>query len=259
MKKYILLLLVCAITNSLFAQNKHFTTSGTIEFEKRVNMYAIIKKMIDEEKDNESWYGPAFEAYKKNNPQFKSLKSTLTFTNNKTYYTPVVAEAAPSNGWFSDMPQAQQINTVYTDLNTSAYTANKKVFDEQFLVKDTTRKINWKITDETREIAGYTCRRANALVMDSIYVVAFYTDEIAVSGGPEFFTGLPGMILGVAIPHENITWFATKVTDTPIAETTLKTPAKGKAVNTASLTTTLKSVMKNWGEYGKKFFRMYLL
>jgi GLPGLI family protein len=259
MKKYIILLVACIFGSSLFAQNKHFTTSGTIEYEKRVNMYAIIKKMIDEDKENESWYGPAFDSYKKNSPQFKTLKSTLTFTNNKTYYTPIVPETTPNNGWFSDMPQAQQINTIYTDLNSNMYTADKKVFEERFLVKDTARKINWKITDETREIAGYPCRRANALIMDSIYVVAFYTDEIALSGGPEFFTGLPGMILGVAIPHENITWFATKVTDTPIAESTLKVPAKGKAVNNTTLTTTLKGVMKNWGEYGKKFFRMYLL
>jgi GLPGLI family protein len=257
MKKYILILLACLCGGSTFAQNTHFTTNGTIEFEKKVNMYAVIKKVIN--KDNESWYTPAFESYKKTNPQFKVLKSTLTFTNNKTLYAPVVSDEPPSNSWFSDMPLAQQINTVYTDLNTNVSTTNKKVFDEQFLVKDTARKINWKITDETREIAGYTCRRANAIVMDSIYVVAFYTEEIPLSGGPESFTGLPGMILGLALPHENVTWFATKVTDAPVAETAMKVPAKGKAVNFKGLTTTLTAVMKDLGEYGKKFFKIYLL
>jgi GLPGLI family protein len=48
-------------------------------------------------------------------------------------------------------------------------------------------------------IAGFNCRRANAMIMDSIYVVAFYTDEILTTGGPESFSGLPGMILGVAL------------------------------------------------------------
>ena len=257
MKKYILLLLTCLFSGSLFAQNQHFTTSGTIEFEKKVNMYAIIKKIIN--KENESWYAPAFEAYQKTNPQFKTMKTTLTFTGNKTYYAAVPTDAVANNSWFSDMPLAQNINTTYTDLNTNISTTGKKVFDELFVVKDTARRITWKITDETREIAGYVCRRANAVVMDSIYVVAFYSDEIPVSGGPESFTGLPGMILGIALPHENVTWFATKVTDLPVPETSLKIPSKGKLVNAAGLTTTLKSAMKSWGEYGQRFFKIYLL
>jgi GLPGLI family protein len=257
MKKYIIILISLFSSSILFAQNAHFTTSGIIQYEKKVNMYAVIKKAIN--KDNESWYTPAFESYKKNQPQFKVLKSTLTFGNNKTLYAPVIDDAPVSNSWFSDMPLAQQINTVYTDLSSSFSTTNKKVFDETFLVKDTARKINWKITNETREIAGYMCRRANAIVMDSIYVVAFYTDEIPLAGGPESFTGLPGMILGVALPHDNVTWFATKVTDTIVPETSLKVPAKGKVVTYAGLKITLTNVMKDWGEYGRKFFSIFLL
>jgi GLPGLI family protein len=257
MKKYIIILISLFSSSILFAQNAHFTTSGIIQYEKKVNMYAVIKKAIN--KDNESWYNPAFESYKKNQPQFKVLKSTLTFGNNKTLYAPVIDDAPVSNSWFSDMPLAQQINTVYTDLSSSFSTTNKKVFDETFLVKDTARKINWKITNETREIAGYMCRRANAIVMDSIYVVAFYTDEIPLAGGPESFTGLPGMILGVALPHDNVTWFATKVTDTIVPETSLKVPAKGKVVTYAGLKITLTNVMKDWGEYGRKFFSIFLL
>ena len=91
--------------------------------------------------------------------------------------------------------------------------SQKTVFEQTFLVEDTLRRIKWKITDETRPIAGFNCRRANALIMDSICVVAFYTDEILTTGGPESFSGLPGMILGIALPHEHITWFATKVED----------------------------------------------
>src|SRR5690606_26879032 len=49
------------------------------------------------------------------------------------------------------------------------------------------------------------------VIYDTIYVVAFYTDEILLRGGPEGFGGLPGTILGLAIPRYNTTWFATKV------------------------------------------------
>lgn len=248
------LLLLCG--KASFAQYAHFTTEGTIEFEKTVNMYAIIKKSIN--KDNEQWYGPAFEAYKKGQPQFKVLKSTLTFSKDKTLFTPT-EEDNPNRGFFSNNPMVEQNNTTFTDLTVSNMICNKKVFEETFLVKDTTRKINWKITSETRDIAGFHCRRANALIMDSVYVVAFYTDQIPVSGGPESFTGLPGMILGVALPHENITWFATKVIDAPVAPKDLAAPAKGKPVNKKQLIETLQPALKDWGDEAQLYLKAFSL
>lgn len=259
MMKYILLsatFLFLLAGNLLFAQNAHFTQHGTIEFEKSVNMYALLQKQIN--KDNEDFFRPILESYKKTQKQFKVLKSTLTFANNKTLFTPIEPETN-QGGFFSDSPLATQVNTIFTDLTTSTINSQKKVFEETFLVKDSTRKINWKITSETRDIAGYACRRANALVLDSIYVVAFYTDEIPVSGGPESFSGLPGMILGVALPHENMTWFATKVTDVPIDDKALAPPKKGKVVDNKGLLTTLRSVMKNWGDYSKLYLKAFSL
>jgi GLPGLI family protein len=255
MKKITLTIIGLLISHILFAQGVRFTTAGTIEFEKRVNMYAMLQKRIN--KDNEAYYAQYIESYKKKNPQFKAFKSTLTFSQNKTLFTPIEDENGGGGsfmGGYSNQP-----NTIFTDVATHTSITHKEVFEEVFLVKDSTRKINWKLTSETREIAGYTCRRANALVMDSIYVVAFYTDQIPVSGGPETFTGLPGMILGVALPHENVTWFATKVTDMPVTENTLKVPAKGKPVDNKQLKAKLEAALKDWGDYAKETFRALLL
>src|SRR4051812_44730549 len=74
------------VSGKLFAQHAHFTTSGTIDFERKVNMFAIIPKVIN--KDNEAWLTPMLEAYKKSQPQFKISKSTLSFSNNKTLFIP---------------------------------------------------------------------------------------------------------------------------------------------------------------------------
>ena len=249
--KSIIITVISAIvlsTTAALGQNAHFTNSGTIEFEKTVNMFALIKKEIN--KDNESFLEPAFETYKKNQPQFKKLKSTLTFGDGKTKFVP--GEPEESRGFFGDNAMVSQNNTVFTDLDSHTFINQKVVFEETFLVKDSTRKINWKITDETREIAGYTCRRANAIIMDSIYVVAFYTDKIHVSGGPEGFTGLPGMILGVALPHENITWFATKVQVVDIPTATIHAETKGKKIDRKSFLDALYKVMKNWDTWGRK-------
>ncbi|MFC0517962.1 GLPGLI family protein [Mucilaginibacter angelicae] len=245
-------------TNLLLAQgNKHFTFHGTIEYDKSSNMWAMLQKMIN--KDNEAWYQPMYDQYKKSKPQFKVLKSTLKFGNNQTLFTPIEPEYTPNN-FGDELPMAIQNNTIFTDFNTGISTSQKKVFEETFLVKDTTRHIKWKLTGETRDIAGYTCRRANGLILDSIYVVAFYTDEIPVSGGPESFNGLPGMILGVALPHENITWFATKVTEQPVDEKSLIAPKKGKAGNNKSFLTVLQNAMKDWGEtYAKQYLKGFSL
>jgi len=257
MKKHIIILLAIIFTgNCLLAQNSHFTTNGTIEYEKTVNMYALFKKRIN--KDNESYMQPYFDNFKKNNPQFKKLKSTLTFSKDKALFKPTAEEVTRDNFWGNDAT-IDQINTIATDLATGTSVVQKKIFEELFLVKDSLRKINWKLTDEKREIAGYSCRRANALIMDSVYVVAFYAEEIPVTAGPESFTGLPGMILGVALPHENVTWFATKVTDVVVEPKAVAAPVKGKTVNNKQLKETLDPVMKDWGASAQLMLKAFLL
>jgi GLPGLI family protein len=244
------------VISSCLAQESHFASSGIIEFQKKSNMFGLIRKEIS--KDNDDWRVKPFEEYQKSNPQFKVLKSTLKFGNNKTLFSPIEEEDAKRNGWF-DLPISNQNSTIYTDFNTGISTAQKSVFEQMFLLKDTTRKINWKITDETRDIAGYSCRRANAVIMDSIYVVAFYTDKILVSGGPESFTGLPGMILEVALPHENLSWVATKVTEVTVPETDIVPPKKGKPVNNQTFRETLNKALKDWGTWGHSYLKAFWL
>ena len=241
------------ICSSAWAQYARFPQTGTIEFEKKINMHAVIKRTIN--KENEAYYVPMFEQYKKTQPQFKTSKSTLFFSKDKSLYVPVEDKG---NAMFSWHPATMQVNTVYTDLSAKTSSIQKKVFEETFLVKDSIRNIKWKITDETREIANYTCRRANAVIMDSIYVVAFFTEQIPVSAGPETFAGLPGMILGLALPHENVTWFATSVTDKPL-EKPIVVPAKGKVVNNAGLRATLEKSLKSHKDFMATALKVFML
>jgi len=256
--KKILLTLICLvfIANPMLAQNVHFVTSGTIEFDKTVNMYALMQKEIN--KENYIYRENYFEAYKKDHPQFKVLKSMLNFSGTKTLFTPIDDAQAVDNYPFAT-PMAYQNNIVFNDLGTNQSIIQKKILGDIFLLKDTTRKIHWKITSETREIAGYTCRRANAIIMDSIYVVAFFTEKIHVSAGPETFTGLPGMILGLALPHENVTWFASKVTDMTIEDKALTPPKKGESVTNQTIQTELQPAMKRFGDFKQTYLKALML
>ena len=258
MKNALLFLICLLLLNSkLLAQHAHFTTSGTIEFERKTNMFAIIPKLFN--KDNEAWYTPLYDAYKKSQHQFKVSKSVLSFANNKTLFTPEEEDVTTGGGYFANSPFATQNNTIYTDFDTKTGIFQKRVFGELFLVKDSTRKIKWKITDETREIAGYHCRRANAIMMDSIYVVAFYTADIPVSGRPESFNGLPGMILGVALPHENLSWCATKVTDMSLAPNTVAPPKKGKPLDGKGFKDKVQAAFKDWGAEAPFYSKIFMM
>ena len=107
-------------------------------------------------------------------------------------------------------------------------------------VEDSMPVIEWRLTNENRIIAGYNCRKAVGKIMDSVYVFAFYTNEINISGGPCSINGLPGMILGVTIPRMYASWIATKVTLNNVDLTGIK-PITSKKYYTL---TTFKSVIK---------------
>ena len=128
--------------------------------------------------------------------------------------------------------------------------SEKEVFENTFLMKDSIHPIAWKMMNETRTIAGFTCRKAVGKVFDSVYIIAFFTEQITVSGGPESFGGLPGMILGLAIPKLHTTWYATKVEMKPIKETEIVAPKKGKKFNFSQLKEQLKLSLKDWGKEG---------
>lgn len=257
MKTKIITTITLLVSQMVQAQHARFTTQGVIEFEKKVNTFALISEQIKKYPDDS--FGPkVFEDYQRNNPQFKILKSTLNFANNNTLFIPEQDNLVSNNNWFS-FPASQQNNTIFTNTSNGTHVQQKKVFEETYLLKDSTRKINWKITSEMREIAGYTCRRANAVILDSIYVVAFYTDKIPVSGGPESFSGLPGMILGVALPREHVTWFATSVKDMPVTDDKIKVPVKGKPTDVKKLTGILKEALKDWGNSANEMLKAMML
>src|SRR4051812_26713026 len=240
-KKFITSFLSAFLFISGFAQTQ-FIVKGKIEFEKKVNMH----RQLDSEED-EGWR----EMIKKMVPATKTSYFDLSFNGNKTIYAPgrevVTAQKAPD--WF-DGPAND--NIVFTDLDEQHVVSQKTVFDNVFNVQDSVRKINWKITPDTRTIAGIECRKATAIIMDTVFVVAFYAEQIVTPGGPESFAGLPGMILGLAIPRLFTTWFATKLELVEVKETVLVPPKKGKKTNLSNLKTQLKPSMKDWGKMGAK-------
>ncbi|MDI3322406.1 GLPGLI family protein [Pinibacter soli] len=242
---FTLIVIVSSISQS-FAQ-QIFVTQGKIEFEKRVNLYKMLDATVDNDEDSRSWV----DGYKKSLPDHKNFYFDLYFNGDKTLYKPGREEV--SIGHMPDWLLLANENTVFTDLAKNQSVSQKSIYEGNYLIQDSLRKVNWKITSDTRNIAGFECRKAVGIIMDSVYVIAFYTDEIITHGGPESFTNLPGMILGVAIPRLNVTWFATKLELVEVPPTQLVAPKKGKKVDNKALQTILKEHLGEPGSKGNIF------
>jgi GLPGLI family protein len=231
-----------------------FLNAGVVEYEKTINMYGVIRKSLLD--DNQTLQVQAFEQYRMSHTQFEKEHSLLMFSGNKTLFTPK-DERLPQT-FFSNLPFAKQDNIVFADYNTGQAINQKSIFEDIFLLKDSITRVKWKITDERRDIAGFHCRRANGLMMDSIYIVAFFTDEIQISAGPESFNGLPGLILGVVLPHEYVSWFAVSVISQLPADNFPRPPQKGKVITYKELVTTLKAASSNWGPHARGYLKSFL-
>ena len=217
-----------------------FITSGKIEFERRTNVHRLF--FADEEG------GSFYEMIKKSIPQFRNDYFDLFFTEKKSVFKPGKDSDIPKRiGFFGQPPGFE--NNVYMDLETNTGISQKQIYEQSFLITDSLKKLEWKITSETRTIAGFECRKALTKICDSVVVVAFYTEEIVPSAGPESFHGLPGMILGLAIPRLYTTWFATKLELTGATdEKKISPPLKGKKATNKEMITSVNNGIKNWGD-----------
>lgn len=247
MKKYFLcimllpLLLFCLPARS----QQIFAEKVSIDFAKTVAVGPLLKEIEPE------WY----EEVKSRLPG--SLVSTFNFISDGTrsYYKRIKEPEIPRGSWFQ--PFADD-NKIYNDYSTGTTVSQKPVFEETFLVQDSLHNIRWKITSDTRNIAGFECRKAIGILFDTVAVFAFYTDEIMVSGGPEGIHGLPGMILGVGIPRLHTTWFATKVSLAPDLKN-LAPATKGKKVDRKTMILQMDRILKDWDKYGQKLVLAFMI
>lgn len=224
MKKLLVIGLLVIV--GLGVQAQQFIKSGKIEFERRTNQHSML------EEDN-LWN----EMMKEQLPQFAITYYDLFFDEGKSLFKEGREPENKRIHWSINY----LTNIVYRDLNGGTRLTQRNLFGSSYLVADSTMKIDWKITNEPRTIAGFECRKAVARIFDSVVVIAFYTDEIMPSSGPESFGGLPGMILGLAIPRLHTTWYATKLELIDVSGQIIA-PKEGKNIPAINI----KSEMKNF-------------
>ena len=240
MKKYFLLSGFCIFLLFAKAQTQFFSTVK-IEFEKTVTLQALYKEIAN----GDNWY----ENIKDQIPKTSLTYFDFIADSAHSVYKPGRETGANTRTWFQPMANK---NTVYTDYQKNTSISQKPIYEETFLVEDSLLNIKWKITPDTRIIAGFECRKAVGILFDTVAVFAFYTDELMISGGPEGIHGLPGMILGMGIPRLHATWFATKVQVVNVPTSQILPAAKGKKTNRKTMLEAINKALKDWDAYGRK-------
>ena len=239
MKRYAMLLGLVLTASLSRAQLVH---SGKIEFERKINLQAQFAEMEENEFMNRM---------KSQLPKFVSTFFDMEFEDGRCIYKP--GKKVELEGMLKMMgsgPAGE--NTVLTDFRKDSVKSLKGVFETKFVVADSTRKLDWQEKEEIRTIAGYKCHKAVGKILDTVYVVAFYAEEIPVSGGPEMFGGLPGMILELAIPRLHTTWVANSVVKMEPKPEDFVISEKGKKVNQKELVETVSESFKMWGKMASR-------
>ena len=246
MKKQIITAAIALLSIIAASAQQSFIGQVSIEYAKTISYWPLAKEMWPEWFDQEKDRMP------------KEVISYFNFTGDTAHsvYKRTKEPYVQRGLWYWSNGDD---NVVYNDYTKGTTISQKQVYEETYLLQDTMLNIKWKITPDTRTIAGFNCRKAIGILFDTVAVFAFYTDEIMINGGPEGIHGLPGMILGIGIPRLHTTWFATGVRVLDINMNAVKPATKGKKTDRNSMLATLQKAMKNWDEQGRKMLLAFTI
>ncbi|MFV8324737.1 GLPGLI family protein [Flavobacterium sp. ZS1P14] len=232
-----ILFFIAALIFTTTSKAQQFIDKAVIEYEVNTNL----KKMMSDD----SWD----EMMKDNLSDLKISYFTCTFADNKSIYK--FDRWSPKTRIAKHQKDADEENTWYFDFTTRKMNMQKQIVGTNFVIEDSVPNIQWKVTNEHREIAGYNCRKAVGKIMDDVYVFAFYTDDITISGGPCSINGLPGMILGLSIPRLYTSFIATKIELKISNPSDIKPITAKKIYDLKELKSLIEEKTKDWFSYGE--------
>jgi GLPGLI family protein len=206
---------------------------GRIVFERKTNL----KKRFG---DN-----PRMKNFITEENKYRIENFELFFNDTSCVFRPIPEDEVSSQQGF--MKFLTNKNTVYQNLNKKEKFIIMDLWGNNAYIKDTMDKRSWKITESTRNISGYDCRKAIWQMNDSTRIYAWFSVDIVPSVGPEGFQGLPGAILGMATEDGGVIYFAKEVKQMELPAGVLLYDAKGKDIyNEEQLKEMLKERMSQW-------------
>ena len=239
--KQLITILFVVLSASAFSQAR-FIESGKIIYERKIAQITLLEA-TQKQDENNIW----IEEMKKVAPRIVTDSFSLSFNKNNTYYSAL--KESQDKPFLFQILKAGSDDFVAQDYNSNTSSSIRNFFDKTFYIKDSIKNYTWKIGNEVRDIAGFECRKAITKICDSVVVVAFYTEQITPSVGPENFNGLPGTILGIAVPRLSLTLFATRIElSEAVPGVDEKKVKKLKPTTRAQVNNDILKVVKDWGD-----------
>lgn len=220
------LILALAIVFSPVAYSQAPGMSGTIEFDRKMNWINVMSKlpyMTKEEIDRNRLTWGKMEG--------NGQPYILHFNQNNSLYTYAEQENEYGYSW------RQDDYVIIRDYENKTVHDKVDFLGKTYILNEDTPRMKWKILNEIKEVAGYLCMKAETYdPVKDIKIHAWFSDEIPVYGGPEGFSGLPGMILGLTFNDDDMIIEATKVnfTEEPV-ELPVPKKMKGKKITIEEL------------------------
>jgi GLPGLI family protein len=135
------------------------------------------------------------------------------------------------------------LNSVYfSSADKKAFEAMQVMADNKTYYTETeTQQAEWKTSEKTKKILGYTCKKATVKLKDEEYTV-WYTTDIKVNFSP--IAGLqPAEGLVLSIENDNRSFVAKKIELKEIAASEVSLPAAAEKVTKQEMNDIRKKVM----------------
>ena len=205
-------------------------------------------------------------------PQTRTDKFELSFGNHQSLWKHAEEEIQPDDvsgdgkGIHINIIGPGQQDVSYCNFDLSKKVDQRELFDKKFIVTDSLKKLNWKLTGESENILGHVCQKAVAQnptkrmtmninngkmerkeINDTITLVAWFTTDIPVPAGPEVPGQLPGLILALDMGEGRSSYKAIEITD-KVKLADIKAPTRGKEVTPAQFREETDKMMKELDE-----------
>jgi len=189
---------------------------------------------------------------------------TLSFTQTESMWKQDASlgsgpATASSGGAVFMVASSGEGSTLYKNVSGN-YLQQQEMMGKEYLIQDKVEPFEWELSEETKKIGNYTAQKASFTkivdsrrfstgmtemenVKDTIQVTVWFTPEIPVSHGPEYYFGLPGLILEVQ--NQGRTLICEKIELNPSADPVMiEKPSKGKEITQAEFKTVQEEGMK---------------
>jgi GLPGLI family protein len=233
MKKYIISAFFFVFCINTQAQD--IQTSGVVVYEYKMKWSKIMQRLSylsREEKDRIAL------TWGKDDEDSPGQKMKLFFSPQKSIYTYESDQGQSQDGSWS---WRQDDYLVQRDFVKESKTEMYEMLGKTYIVEDSIGVIQWRILNQIKDVNGYVCMRAETYdPIKEQKITAWFSQDIAISAGPECFFGLPGLIMELDINDGDVVIEAKKIEFKTLTQELTLPKMKGKKINFSDYNQLLK-------------------